>query len=185
MYLFPHGCGQRKKKALHKQTNLKSEVGSCRRLYPWSLQKKVHLLDISAQFFSKVPFGNLKSQRLLFSWIIMLSGKKKLSETRCEYYCDYFCFSLQQYKNNLIKHHQKLSIRVNFGFLNLSGDISSSFFDSCNRIFSSWVLLVKIFFDVLHLVKMKKGLMNYTDVISFYLRNIMSITNIIDLEWVK
>lgn len=112
MYLFPRGCGQRKKKALHKQANLKSEAGSCRRLYPCSLQKKVHLLDISAQFFSKVPFGNLKSQRLLFSWIIMLSGKKKLSETRCEYYCDYFCSSLQQYKNNLIKHHQKRALYI-------------------------------------------------------------------------
>lgn len=31
------------------------------------ITEKVHLLDISAQFFSKVPFGNLKSQRLLFS----------------------------------------------------------------------------------------------------------------------
>lgn len=101
-----------KKKALHKQANLKSEVGSCRRLYRCSLQKKVHLLDISAQFFSKVPFGNLKSQRLLFSWTIMLSGKKKLLETRCEYYCDYYCFSLQQYKNNLIKHHQKRALYI-------------------------------------------------------------------------
>ena len=42
----------------------------------------------------------------------MLSGKKKLSETRCEYYCDYFCFSLQQYKNNLIKHHQKRALYI-------------------------------------------------------------------------
>ena len=42
----------------------------------------------------------------------MLSGKKKLLETRCEYYCDYYCFSLQQYKNNLIKLHQKRALYI-------------------------------------------------------------------------